>query len=483
MLEGVTMTPSTTLRRLAVLFAVLSLLAAGCRSSDSAGEGDASEQDTAAAGTEESEPEPEPESESEASEDPSDDASSSESGGGEIATDIGVTEDPCPDAVNPDHGCIYLGSISDLTVGPFSALGPAITSAQEAFWNRVNTDGGIGDAYDVNVTEFVRDNLYAPETHNQVYQEIKGEVLALAQTLGSPTTAAIVEDLKAEQIVAAPASWTSLWAFEPEILESGSNYCVEAMNAVDYTQENQGPIESVMAIGYPGDYGGDYTAGARIAAEANGMTFTAVETGQGADNQGGAIQQIIGAQPDLVLIATGPTDLGTIVGQAAAQGFTGRFVGSGPTWNPGLVESPAFPALQQLYLQSTYWPTYSTPGIPAYEAMREALGEDGNDGFTSGWMWSYPLLAALQAATENGDLTRAGLYEAASSLTAVDYEGALPEGSGNYTSPNDSLVRGNVFQMPNEDSSTGVETISVEPFIGSTAEAFEIGDTACYLAE
>jgi ABC-type branched-subunit amino acid transport system substrate-binding protein len=479
------MTTSTMLRRLAVLVAALSLLAAGCRSSDTAGGGGASEEDTAAAS------EPEPESESEEESEPESEAESegseSESepaAGGEIATDIGVTEEPCPDAVNPDHGCIYLGSISDLTVGPFSALGPAITAAQEAFWNRVNEDGGIGDAYDVNVTEYVRDNLYAPETHNQVYQEIKGEVLALAQTLGSPTTAAIIEDLNAEQIVAAPASWTSLWAFQDVILESGSNYCIEAMNAVDYTQENQGPVESVMAVHYPGDYGGDYAAGARIAAEANGMTFTDVETGQGADNQGGAIQQILSAQPDLVLIATGPTELGTIVGQAAAQGFTGRFVGAGPTWNPGLVESPAFPALQQLYLQSTYWPTYTTPGIPAYEAMREALGEDGNDGFTSGWMWSYPLLAALEAAAENGDLTRAGLFEAASSLMEVDYEGALPEGSGNYAGgANESLVRGNVFQMPNPESPTGVETISVDPYIGPNAEGFDIGDSACYLAE
>lgn len=482
------MTSSTMLRRLALLFLALSLLAAGCRSSDTAGGGDASEEDTAAAAptdeaSEESEPaESESEEESE-SESESDDASEGASGGGEIATDVGVTEEPCPDAVNPDHGCIYLGSISDLTVGPFSALGPAITTAQEAFWNRVNQEGGIGDAYDVNVTEFVRDNLYQPETHNQVYQEIKDDVLAFAQTLGSPTTAAIIEDLNAEQIVAAPASWTSLWAFQDVILESGSNYCIEAMNAVDYTQANQGPVESVMAIHYPGDYGGDYAAGARIAAEANGMTFTDVETGQGPDNQGGAIQQILAAQPDLVLIATGPTELGTIVGQAAAQGFTGRFVGAGPTWNPGLIQSPAFPALQQLYLQSSYWPTYTTPDIPAYEAMREALGEEGNDGFTSGWMWSYPLLAALEAAAENGDLRRAGLFEAASNLTEVDYEGALPEGSGNYSSPNESLVRGNVFQMPNPEQPTGVETITDEPYIGPNAESFEIGDTACYLAE
>ncbi|MDH3540847.1 MAG: hypothetical protein OEP52_12665, partial [Acidimicrobiia bacterium] len=43
------------------------------------------------------------------------------------ATDIGVTAAPCDDAVNAGNGCIYLGVISDLTTGPFSALAiPAV---------------------------------------------------------------------------------------------------------------------------------------------------------------------------------------------------------------------------------------------------------------------------------------------------------------------------------------------------------------------
>ena len=93
------------------------------------------------------------------------------------ATDVGVTSDPCPDAVNEDNGCIYLGTLSDLTVGPFAAAGPLIIDGQEAFWQRVNEDGGIG-GYDINVTEYVRDNLYNPQTHKQVYGEIEGEVHA-----------------------------------------------------------------------------------------------------------------------------------------------------------------------------------------------------------------------------------------------------------------------------------------------------------------
>ena len=35
---------------------------------------------------------------------------------------IGVTEEPCPDAVNEDNGCIYLGILSDLTEGPSSLM-------------------------------------------------------------------------------------------------------------------------------------------------------------------------------------------------------------------------------------------------------------------------------------------------------------------------------------------------------------------------
>src|SRR5918997_7125343 len=127
--------------------------------------------------------------------------SDTETGESGVKTDVGVTSEPCPEAVNQEKGCIYLGILSDLTEGPFRALAVPITDAQKAFWKRVNQAGGIGD-YEVDVTKYVRDNKYNPQTTNQVYQEIKPSVLALAQSLGSPTTAAIVDDLDASDIVA-----------------------------------------------------------------------------------------------------------------------------------------------------------------------------------------------------------------------------------------------------------------------------------------
>ncbi|MGY1809041.1 ABC transporter substrate-binding protein [Blastococcus sp. SYSU D00669] len=391
--------------------------------------------------------------------------------GGDIATDVGVTSEPCPDAVNEDNGCIYLGTLSDLTVGPFAAAGPLIIEGQEAFWNRVNEDGGIG-GYDINVTEYVRDNQYNPQVTNQVYQEIKPDILALAQTLGSPPTAAIVDDLDAEDIVAAPAGWTSLYLFQDVILESGATYCAEAMNGVDYAVEN-GDVQSVMAVHYAGDFGGDAAAGAKVAADANGLEFINVETTAGPDNQAAAVAAILEQQPDLVVISAGPTDVATVVGQAVAGGYQGQFMGSSPTWNPAILQSPAAPAFQASFLHMGPWGPWDAE-TDAHAAAREALGDvEPNEYYLSGWFWSYPLKAALEAAAENGDLTRAGLREAAAGLTEVDFEGVLPEGSGNYEGgANDAASRATYISQIDPNASTGLAPV-VEAYTGPTAEGYD----------
>jgi ABC-type branched-subunit amino acid transport system substrate-binding protein len=391
----------------------------------------------------------------------------------------GVSDEACPDAVNEDNGCIYLGTISDLTQGPFAPLGVPITDAQKAFWQRVNEDGGIG-GYDINVTEYVRDNLYNPQTHKQVYGEIEGDVLALAQTLGSPTTLAIIPDMKSDEMIGAPASWTSLWAFEDAILESGTNYCVEGMNAVDYMVAEK-DIKSVMAVHYPGDYGGDGAAGAEIAAEANDLDYSAVETAPGQEEQAGAIAAILETQPDLVILGTAPTETAVIVGQTAAQGFTGQFIGLGPTWNPALLATPAAPALEALYLQSGYWGPYGSD-TPGHEAMREALGdvEQPNDGYTAGWAWSYPLKAALEEWLDGDyDKDRAGLLEAVQSLETIDYEGMLPEEAGNRSGePDDNIFRESVLSKVDKTAPSGVSLVQ-DFTVGPTAEEYTF-EGACF---
>jgi ABC-type branched-subunit amino acid transport system substrate-binding protein len=395
-----------------------------------------------------------------------------------IKTDFGVTKEPCPEAIDKAKGCIYLGTLSDLTEGPFRALAVPITEAQKAFWKRVNTAGGIG-GYEVDVTKYVRDNKYNPQTHSQAYQEIKPNILALAQTLGSTTTAAVLPDMKSSNIVAAPAAWTSAYAFEDVILESGANYCVESMNAIDYAKEKYSAT-SVLAVHYPGDYGGDAAAGAKLAAEKLGLTFKHVETGTGAEGQAGAVAAILQAKPSVVIITTGPAEAAAIVGGSAAQGFKGRFIGTSPTWNPALLKSAAAPALIGLYEQSAPWGAWGTD-TPGHKAMRDALASvpTPNDGYTSGWVWSYPLKAALMKAAASKDLTRAGLAAAAKSLTSVDYEGMLPATAGNYAGgANGGAVRLTGIYKPDPTATTGVVAAKA-PFAGPTATAYTLS-SPCY---
>jgi ABC-type branched-subunit amino acid transport system substrate-binding protein len=395
-----------------------------------------------------------------------------------IKTDFGVTKEPCPKAVDQTKGCIYLGTISDLTVGPFAPLAVPITKAQVAFWNRVNKAGGIG-GYEIDVEKYVKDNKYNPQTHNEVYQEIKPNILALAQTLGSPTTAAIINDLKASSIVAVPASWTSDWAFEDVILESGANYCVESMNAIDYAKTAFAP-KSVMAVHYAGDYGDDGAAGAKYGAEKNGLTYADVKTDPGQDKQAGAVAAILAAKPDLVILTTAPAEAAAIIGTTAAQGFKGKFIGTSPTWNPALNASPAAAAIAALYLQSGPWQSWGAD-TAGHKAMRDALTPTPSplsDGYTAGWVWSYPLKAALAKAASNKDLTRAGVLAAAKSLTSVDYEGMLPTTAGNYAGGPDGQVRSTVISKPDKTAPTGVTEVQ-KPTVGPTAQGFKLAK-ACY---
>jgi ABC-type branched-subunit amino acid transport system substrate-binding protein len=401
------------------------------------------------------------------------------SGGGGVNTDVGVTSEPCPGSSNKDRGCIYLGTLSDLTEGPFAPLAVPITDAQKDFWARVNASGGIGGKYDVDVAKYTRDNKYNPEEHVAKLREIEPNVLALAQTLGTPPTLAGLEIQKQGELVAAPASWWSGWSFDDEglILESGETYCTESMNGLDWAAEEFGKPAKVLAVGYPGDYGGDSAAGVEIWAKTNGASTQTVETAPNATagNQDAAVGAIAKAKPDVVVLATGPAEMAEIVGKSVAGGFDGQFIGSVPTWNPAILKSEAAPAVEAKYHFVAPWGPYGSD-TPAHRAMEEATGgkPPANDGYTFGWIWSYPLKAVLEKALDNGDLTRGGVRKAVDQVT-VDYEGALP--SRKYGDSNETVVREAVIAKPDPKAPVGASVLK-DLFIGPTAEGYDFTE-AC----
>lgn len=390
----------------------------------------------------------------------------------------GVTAEPCPHAVDKTKGCIYLGSISDLT-GPFKGVGVPVTAAQKSFWDEVNAAGGIGD-YEVDVTTYVRDNKYDPDTHAQVYKEIKDHVLALSQSMGTSQTNAILDDARKEKMLILPASLGSNWLFEDSVVEFGTSYCAEGMNIVDYAVDEL-DAKSVAAVHLPGDYGDDAMVGARIAAEERGVKFTSIETAPGAEAQNSVVATIVREAPDVVVVSTSPIELAAIVGSAVGQGFEGKFIGSIPSWNAALLQTPAGPALKKSYLQATSFPTWDAD-TPGNDAMRKAAGKTApSDYYLLGWAGSYVVKAILDKAVANDDLSRNGLVEAARTLDGVDGEGMLADGVGNYASDdaNASAVRVTMLNSVDSTTSTGVST-TVDAFVGPTVKGYDFKE-ACYL--
>ena len=411
---------------------------------------------------------------------PTEDSSSSEGANprGDIAFDIGVTDEPCPEAINPNNGCIYLGVLSDLTEGPFAPLATQVVTGQQDFWTYVNQQGGIS-GFDVNIAANARDNKYDPAVHSQEYRSIESNILALAQTLGTPQTQAILPDMEADNVIGVPASWWSGWQF-PEtdggvLLESGSSYCMQAMSGLDWWTENKSPISKVVAVGPPGDFGGDYAAGAKAWASANGVEFAGfIESAPNAiaGNQDAAVQQILESGADMVAIGTGPAEVAEIVGKSVASGFKGQFLGAAPTWNPLLLKTAAAPALLAAFTNVGTTGSFGTPSA-AMDAMQAQLGEGvlpANDGYTYGWVWQYPMKAALAKAAASGDLTREGLVAAVQGGVEVDYEGALPNSL--VGGPPADVDRSVSVNIPSEDAALGIETLLVG-YTGPTAAAYD----------
>lgn len=381
----------------------------------------------------------------------------------------GVSDEPCPDG-HPDRGCIFLGSVSDLGDGPLAETGRAMAAAQQAFWRRVNAQGGIG-GYDLDVMTHAGDSGYEAQGHRRTFDAVRRRVLALAQTLGVPHTAAILADLRADAMVAVPASGSSAWEFADEVAESGASPCVEAANAVDHAAEQDGPPGVVLAVHYPGGYGEDAAAGAGAAARRLGARFVDVITPPGHQRQGSAIESIAAERHALVVIATGPAELAVIMSAMPARGFEGRFVGVSPTWDEELLGIHAADFLRERYLQALPWAPWSAD-TAGHRAMRAALADERpSEAAVAGWVSQYPLRAALERAAAAGPLTRPALLDALRSLETVDAEGMLPQAAGNFAAaPSRAAFRQTVMAAVDPAAPTGL-ALRGDFFTGPTAAA------------
>ncbi len=467
-----------------VLVLALVLIAAACGGDDdteagTTDDGDGGAETTEAAGDE-------------GGEDTSgDDAGGDEGADGEaaeLATDFGVTDDE-----------IRIGYNADLS-GIFATTVLPIIEATEVYWEVVNENGGIAGR---EVVPVILDNAYDVPKHLENYEVFTGDgaesVVMIGQSTGSPHTAATAELLVEDEIAAIPLTWYSGWPdpeFGQNVFEVQTTYCVESHNGMTYMAENFG--DKVAIISFPGEYGQDGAQGAKLAAEKLGLEV--VYDGEGAvvpgSDQTPVITEIVNSGADFVWTTINPTTLSEIMGGAVSQGFTGMWSGNSPSWGFQLLGTDLAEAADQFYVYSTYtalWNTDDTPGMTeVVEAMREKRPDAPvSDLYLLGWINGMIVQQVLEQAAANGDMTRAGVTEAARQIT-VDLKGLAPNQSWGGD-PNDFIVRESYIYdidlanfTPNgtvsdEDAGTGY-TLIQGPFASPLAEEF-VYDGPCFVAE
>jgi ABC-type branched-subunit amino acid transport system substrate-binding protein len=355
-----------------------------------------------------------------------------------IATDIGVTDDT-----------ITVGMLADLS-GQFSQLVSQIVEAQEVYWDGVNESGGIAGRQ---IELVIEDTGYDVPTHQEKYEGMRDSVAIISQSTGSPQTSAITEQLAEDGVIVIPLSWYSGWAdpeFGANALETYATYCVESMNGIEWLHNNR-DVQTVALVSYPGEYGGDGDAGARMAAEQLGLEIvydgagdvTPPSTDNPNPDWSGVISQIVEANPDLVWTTIGPSALAGIMGGAVGQGFQGLWSGNVPSFNYLLLGTELAPLLDQYYITSGYTVTWGedVPGMAELEEAMTAGRPDlpPSDAYVFGWTEAMVTHAILEQAAANGDMTRAGIIAAANEVT-VDFNGLAPTQTWSGD-PNDYIVR------------------------------------------
>ena len=375
-----------------------------------------------------------------------------------VATDADASSDAAEASIAFDYGVdedtVRIGAIADLS-GIFSGLVTQIVDAQTVYWDMVNAAGGIGGKQ---VEFIVLDNAYDVPTHLERYEAMRDTgadgVVMLSQSTGSPHTAAIAEMAIEDNMAVIPLSWYSGWSdpdFGKNIFESYSNYCYEAMNGVDYLNrymQEQGVGSPTLAIvSFPGEYGGDGAAGARLAAEALGIEVVADLGGTvipGADNTP-VISQLVEANADMVWTTLNPGTLTEAMLGASAQGYEPVWSGNVPSFSYLLLGGDVGPLLDTNYIANTYIVTWNTPNLPGLEKLKAemtAAMPDAvvSDAYIIGWTEAMAAHQALEQAASNGDMTRAGVVRAFNEIT-VDYDGLAPNQSWGGGDVNDLIVR------------------------------------------
>jgi ABC-type branched-subunit amino acid transport system substrate-binding protein len=334
---------------------------------------------------------------------------SAEGEAGDVATDVGV-----------EGNTIKLGVLTDLT-GVFAALGKDLTNSNQLFWE----DNKVCDTYDVELD--IQDTGYVPQTGVQLYSGMKDSILAMQQTIGSPINTALAPEYEADTIVNFPSAWSKTLTEIPGTGVVGATYDVEIANGYDYLFQ-EGLLKEGDTVGhiyFEGEYGANGLAGSQAVAEEKGLKIIEAQIKSTDQDMSAQVTQFKAAGVNAIALTVAPGQTASVAAVMQASGLDVPILGNNPVFAPGLLQGPTAEWLKtHLYVASPV--SAFDDHADLLKAYQEAYPDvTPSLGVLVGTGMATLMKQVLDAACENGDLTRQGVLDAFNDLSDVDTGGLV----------------------------------------------------------
>jgi ABC-type branched-subunit amino acid transport system substrate-binding protein len=380
-----------------------------------------------------------------------------------------------------DGTTIKLGVLSPLS-GPVAVIGLPLTAGNKIWFDALNQRGGVAGKYKVELVQ--EDTQYKPDVTVQQYNKVKGNVVAFTQVLGTAPTLAVLPQLKADKMLAAPASLDALWVREANLLPIGGPYQIQVINALDhYLTEGGGTKDSKICNMIQDDvYGEAGLQGLQFAAQKYGFTIANTQRYKaGTENFTGQIQALAGAGCQMVFLTATPTDAGKIWGTAAQGKFNPRWYAQSPAYAAAMSKSPITPYLQAtttIVAEGTEWGDTKVSGMKDLVDRTTQFGPGQQPDYylAFGYNQARAMTAVLEKAIELGNLSREGILDAMQKLGTVSFDGL----SGDYVygaTESRNPPRSSTLFTVDPTKPFGLKTLKYD-FTSDAAKSFEFKKTS-----
>lgn len=346
---------------------------------------------------------------------PSGSTGASGTGSAAVAAAPGVTKDS-----------ISLGVLTDLS-GTFAPQGKLFSNAFGVYWDTVNRSGGVCDR---TVRLVVQDHGYQPQKAVTLYQQMKPQVLAMQQVLGSPINAALLSQYTTDQMLALPAAYSSELLANEDIVMVNATYDYQTIAGLGWMID-QGMVKSGDKVGhiyFQGDYGANALRGSQHVAGKQGLTIAPIQITPAQTDLTAQVGNLKNQGVAAILLSVGPRQTASAAAADATSGLNVPLFGNDPTFIPQLLKTPAGPALIKNFYTVFAAAPPTDPALQEYSTAyqqkypNEPLDFTASNAFASGDV----MRRLLDTACKQGEPTRPSLHAAFRSLSDLDTGGVMP---------------------------------------------------------